>query len=47
MLYETSLKEKWDYKNVLEYAVQEAEEKGAYLKALETAHDLKSDGWTR
>lgn len=42
MLYERSLKEKWDYENVLAYAVQEAEEKGAYLKALETARNLKA-----
>lgn len=46
MLYERSLKEKWDYENVLAYAVQEAEEKGIEKgkleEKLETARNLKA-----
>lgn len=44
MLYERSLKEKWDYENVLAYAVQEAEEKGMEKGKLETARNLKVMG---
>lgn len=41
MLYEKSLKEKWDYENVLAYAVKEAEEKGKLEGILETTRNLK------
>lgn len=56
MLYEKSLEEKWDYENVLAYAVKEAEEKGiekgiekgreegAYLKTLTLARKMKANG---
>jgi len=48
MLYENSLKEKWDYENVLAYAVKEAGEKkyaeGANSKALEIARKMKAKG---
>ena len=48
MLYERSLKEKWDYENVLAYAVNEAGEKkyaeGKQESLLETARKMKADG---
>lgn len=56
MLYERSLKEKWDYENVLAYAVKEAGEKkyaegkqegrqeGKQEGILETARKLKAIG---
>ncbi|OOQ56914.1 Rpn family recombination-promoting nuclease/putative transposase [Mucilaginibacter pedocola] len=51
-MYDNSLKYKWDNKNVLDYAVQEAEhrgiekgiEKGEHQKAIDIARELKSEG---
>jgi len=39
-MYDSSLKYKWDNKNVLDYAVKEAE----YKKALDIAREMKKDG---
>jgi hypothetical protein len=39
-MYDSSMKYKWDNKNVLDYAVQEAELK----KALSIALEMKKDG---
>lgn len=41
-MYNTSLKYKWDNKNVLDYAVGEAEKKGGHRKAIEMALKLKA-----
>ena len=45
---DSSLKYKWDNKNVLDYAVSTAEakgiEKGEYNKALAIAREMKKDG---
>ena len=58
MLYERSLKEKWDYENVLAYAVNEAGEKkyaegiekgiekGIHEEKLVTARKLKAKGYS-
>jgi len=51
-MYDSSLKYKWDNKNVLDYAVSTAEargeekgiEKGEYKKALDIARELKKEG---
>jgi predicted transposase/invertase (TIGR01784 family) len=51
-VYNSSLKYKWDNKNVLDYAVSTAEakgiekgiEKGEYKKALDIAREMKKDG---
>ncbi len=47
-MYDSSLKYKWDNKNVLDYAVTTAEakgiEKGEYKKALDIAREMKKDG---
>lgn len=39
-MYDSSMKYKWDNKNVLDYAVKEAE----YNKALDIAREMKKDG---
>lgn len=48
MLYDSSLKRKWDNKNVLDYAVKEAKIKGEIQGALETAiaiaAEMKKEG---
>ena len=54
MLYERSLKEKWDYENVLAYAVnegkqegiQEGRQKGIHEEKLVTARKLKAKGYS-
>ncbi|SEO97026.1 conserved hypothetical protein (putative transposase or invertase) [Mucilaginibacter sp. OK283] len=51
-MYDSSLKYKWDNKNVMNYAVSTAEtwgeakgmEKGEYKKALDIAREMKKDG---
>jgi predicted transposase/invertase (TIGR01784 family) len=47
-MYDSSLKYKWDNKNVLDYAkeegVQEGMEKGEHKKALDIARELKKEG---
>ena len=43
-MYDSSLKYKWDNKNVLDYAVKEGIEKGEYKKALDIAREMKKDG---
>jgi len=47
-MYDSSLKYKWDNKNVMDYAVSTAEargmEKGEYKKALDIAREMKKDG---
>ncbi len=47
-MYDSSLKYKWDNKNVLDYAVSKAEakgvEKGKYDEALNIAREMKKDG---
>ncbi|HEY9196731.1 MAG TPA: hypothetical protein VIM77_10715 [Mucilaginibacter sp.] len=47
-MYDSSLKYKWDNKNVLDYAVSTAEakgiEKGRYEEALAIAREMKKDG---
>jgi predicted transposase/invertase (TIGR01784 family) len=44
-MYDSSLKYKWDNKNVLDYAreegIQEGMEKGEYKKALDVAREFK------
>jgi predicted transposase/invertase (TIGR01784 family) len=48
IMYDSSLKYKWDNKNVMDYAVSTAEargmEKGEYKKALDIAREMKKDG---
>ena len=39
-MYDSSLKYKWDNKNVLDYAVKEAK----YKKAIDIALEMKKDG---
>ena len=47
-MYNTSLKYKWDNKNVLDYAVQEAKKEGKLQgkleEAIEIARELKKEG---
>jgi predicted transposase/invertase (TIGR01784 family) len=51
-MYDSSLKYKWDNKNVMDYAVSTTEargeakgmEKGEYKKALDIAREMKKDG---
>ncbi|QEC80377.1 hypothetical protein FSB76_03250 [Mucilaginibacter ginsenosidivorax] len=43
-MYDSSLKYKWDNKNVVDYAWQEGMEKGEYKKALDIAREMKKDG---
>ena len=43
-MYDSSLKYKWDNKNVVDYARQEGIEKGEYKKALDIAREMKKDG---
>jgi predicted transposase/invertase (TIGR01784 family) len=45
-MYDSSLKYKWDNKNVLDYAVKEAKEEGEYNKAVDIARELKKEGLT-
>jgi predicted transposase/invertase (TIGR01784 family) len=44
IMYDSSLKYKWDNKNVLDYAVKEGFEKGEYQRSLEIARELKKEG---
>lgn len=44
-MYNTSLKQKWDNKNVLDYAVEQAKQKGEYKKAIEMAKEMLADGF--
>ena len=39
-MYDSSMKHKWDNKNVMDYAIKEAEHK----KALDIAFEMKKDG---
>jgi predicted transposase/invertase (TIGR01784 family) len=43
-MYDSSLKYKWDNKNVLDYAVKEGIEKGRHEEALTIARELKKEG---
>ena len=43
-MYDSSLKYKWDNKNVLDYAVQEAMKEGENKKALDIAREMIKDG---
>jgi predicted transposase/invertase (TIGR01784 family) len=43
-MYDSSLKYKWDNKNVVDYARQEGMEKGEYKKAMDIAREMKKDG---
>jgi len=43
-MYDSSLKHKWDNKNVLDYAVQEAKKEGKLEEAIEIARALKKEG---
>ena len=43
-MYDSSLKYKWDNKNVLDYALKEGYEKGEYEKALDIARTFKRMG---
>jgi predicted transposase/invertase (TIGR01784 family) len=47
-MYDSSLKYKWDNKNVLDYAVSTAEArgeaKGKYEKSITIAREMKKDG---
>jgi predicted transposase/invertase (TIGR01784 family) len=43
-MYDSSLKYKWDNKNVLDYAVQEAKLEGELEKARRIARELKKEG---
>ncbi|QEC75083.1 hypothetical protein [Mucilaginibacter ginsenosidivorax] len=43
-MYDSSLKYKWDNKNVLDYAVSTAKAEGEYKKALDIARELKKEG---
>jgi len=42
-MYNTSLKHKWDNKNVLDFAVAQAEQKGVHKKAVEAALEMLAD----
>lgn len=42
-MYNTSLKHKWDNKNVLDYAVAQAEQKGEHKKAVEMARQMLAE----
>jgi hypothetical protein len=43
-MYDSSMKYKWDNKNVLDYAVSTAEAKGRHEEALAIARELKKEG---
>ncbi|GAA3957260.1 hypothetical protein GCM10022210_00460 [Mucilaginibacter dorajii] len=43
-MYDSSMKYKWDNKNVLDYAVSTAEAKGRHEEALAIACEMKKDG---
>jgi len=43
-MYDSSLKHKWDNKNVLDYAISTAEAKGRHEEALIIAREMKNDG---
>jgi predicted transposase/invertase (TIGR01784 family) len=43
-MYDSSLKHKWDNKNVLDYALKEGIEKGRHEEALTIAREMKKDG---
>ncbi len=43
-MYDSSMKYKWDNKNVLDYAVQEALEKGKHENAMTIAKEMKKEG---
>jgi predicted transposase/invertase (TIGR01784 family) len=42
-MYDSSLKYKWDNKNVLDYAVKEARQEGEHLKAVAIACEMKKE----
>jgi predicted transposase/invertase (TIGR01784 family) len=44
-MYDSSLKYKWDNKNVMDYAVSTAKAEGEYKKALDIAREMKKDGF--
>jgi predicted transposase/invertase (TIGR01784 family) len=44
IMYDSSLKYKWDNKNVLDYAVREGFEKGEHQRSLDIARELKKEG---
>jgi predicted transposase/invertase (TIGR01784 family) len=43
-MYDSSLKYKWDNKNVLDYAINEAKPEGKLEEARKIAHELKKEG---
>ena len=44
IMYDSTLKRKWDNKNVLDYALKEGVEKGRHEEALAIALEMKKDG---
>jgi predicted transposase/invertase (TIGR01784 family) len=49
-MWDSNLKARWDYETSIDFAREEAEErgiaKGEHQKALEIAKELKKEGWT-
>jgi len=43
-MYDSNLKYKWDNKNVLDYAVQEAKKEAKLEEAIEIAREMKKGG---
>jgi predicted transposase/invertase (TIGR01784 family) len=43
-MYDSNLKYKWDNKNVLDCAVQEAKKEAKLEEAIEIAREMKKDG---
>ena len=43
-MYDSSMKYKWDNKNVLDYAVSTAKAEGEHSKAIAIAIEMKKDG---
>jgi predicted transposase YdaD len=43
-MYDSSLKYKWDNKNVLDYAVSTAKAEGKHENSLAIAREMKKDG---
>jgi predicted transposase/invertase (TIGR01784 family) len=46
MMYDSSMKYKWDNENVLDYAVKEAKKAGLQEKAIAIALAMKKEGFT-
>ena len=44
IMYDSSLKRKWDNENALDYAIREAKRQGRYEEAIEIARELKKEG---